>query len=285
MGEAAAIFSLIQRRPHDLQIAKLTPIVAAAVAGEHEGCGDRHRPSSCLRLFPFTDIAAKICEPEIIAGWKATADSITQCAADDFELEVGTELERWSSGGLVRSLRVGPLRVPWALSVVGLAAHLESYTLDKDVDLVAQEDGADEMRLDAHAEIVSMANASLDDRSALTEARQRSHRRYRRRDSNSIAGKFDNSQTLPQPDTHILVDLLREKDFYHASAALRGERQRSKRKLLCAQRYAELALVRQHGWRICCVPEHLWSRGFGGHPDTSRTNKELFFKLVASLPN
>merc|ERR1711879_472120 len=107
----------------------------------------------------------------------------------------------------------------------------------------------------------------------LAEARHRSRRTRGSCSSDSISA-YDDSQVVPQPDTHVLVDLLRERDFYHASAALRGERQRSKRQLLGAQRYAEIALLQQKGWRICCVSEHLWSRGLSDDSDASRTNKE-----------
>merc|ERR1712232_820652 len=53
-------------------------------------------------------------------------------------------------------------------------------------------------------------------------------------------------------------DLLRDRDFFHASVTVRGDRQRSKGQLLGAQRYAEIALLKREGWAACCIPQHAW---------------------------
>merc|ERR1712194_19148 len=77
------------------------------------------------------------------------------------------------------------------------------------------------------------------------------------------------SGNIPTPETHILVDLLREKDFYHASAAIHGSRQRAKRRVLCAQRFAEISLLHRSGWRVICIAEHQWTHGAAGDLDVA----------------
>merc|ERR1712129_619555 len=86
-----------------------------------------------------------------------------------------------------------------------------------------------------------------------------------------------------RPDTHILLMLLRDFDFYHASATIKGQRQRAKRQGLCAEKYAEISLLRRLGWRVCGLPEHLWTWGPDGDPDVSRANRDFIFRAVANL--
>ncbi|CAK9100798.1 Uncharacterized protein SCF082_LOCUS47159 [Durusdinium trenchii] len=83
-----------------------------------------------------------------------------------------------------------------------------------------------------------------------------------------------------RPETHVLLELLRDSDYYHASPTLQGERQRAKGLLLAAEKHAEIQLLRQMGWHVICVPEHRWQME---DPKGFQANREMIFKLVADL--
>jgi len=300
--EAVGIFCLIERRPRDLEPGRLAPLLA-----EWPGLGE----APPLRLFPFSDTASTTCTPEVLEEMRAAA--VSQAAAaepDEFQLSVGRELASWSGIGLVSSVSVGPLVVPWAASLVGLADHLKKNPLEpravpaRAEDMAGVEDLAAATAWGSEADAAGGVDAedseeTDDEGSALGPAPAppsggRRSRRGRGAPKRPVdPGAFEHwaevaaeSPGLPTEvaaETHILVELLRDGDFYHASDAIRSDRQRSKRQLLSAQRFAELSLLRRSGWRVCCIPEHLWSIGPDGDAEASHTNRKLFFRLVANL--
>ncbi|CAK0869352.1 unnamed protein product, partial [Prorocentrum cordatum] len=84
-------------------------------------------------LFPFAGDAAAVGQPDAVAAWQAALAA--PCGgpgadADDFELAVGRELSTWAGVSPSRPVQVGPVRVPFALSLVELAEHLQSRPLD-----------------------------------------------------------------------------------------------------------------------------------------------------------
>lgn len=80
----------------------------------------------------------------------------------------------------------------------------------------------------------------------------------------------------PLPETHILLDLLREQDFYHASDRIRAEQQRAKTQVLSTARFAELSFLRRKGWNVCCIKEHTWNQDTEGKP-----KRDYLLKLLA----
>lgn len=309
--EAAGIFCLIERRPVDLlDPGRLAPLLAA--------WPDRGL-APALRLFPFTDTASVTCTSEVLEEMRAVA--VRQAAPvqqDEFHLAVGRELASWPDIGLASSVRVGPLRVPWAASLVGLAEYLRKNPLEPSAVPTDVTADGDEVELEDLADLTVAASAigdeSEDDLDE-SESRGPAHaaassgrrsRRGRRGDGSIAAGASEvgaetrrpsveadatseaaaevpRTEAGAAPETHILVELLRDADFYHASASIRSDRQRSKRQLLSAQRFAEISLLRRSGWRVCCIPEHLWSFAPDGDAEASHANRQLVFKLVAGL--
>ena len=221
--------------------------------------------------------------------------------ADSFELEVGRELSSWTGVEFVPAVVVGPICVPWAVSLVDLAAHLRGHPLGAAGDYrgaVELEEEDEEEREESESGEPGSDASSLG--SAFPRGRRRSRRGTgvaRGREDAAAAAEVRvemEEELRPDPEgpgqglshrTHILVELLREGDLLHASPALRGQRQRSKRHLLSAQRYAEISLLRLQGWRVCCISEHLWKRQGpdDDEEEVAAENKRLFFGLVARL--
>eukprot|EP00439_Symbiodinium_sp_Y106_P014876 s3946_g2.t1 len=84
-----------------------------------------------------------------------------------------------------------------------------------------------------------------------------------------------------KPRSHLLVELLRYEDFYHASPTLEN---RLKGPLVVAERDAEIRLLRRLGWHVICVPEQRWQLGEeGDHEAASEANRRLIFELVADM--
>ncbi|CAE8681339.1 unnamed protein product [Polarella glacialis] len=381
--EAAAIFVLTDRRPQDLVASKLVPIVEAVWAGQNpdlqsddelleetddEGAGDGRAPRASFavpRLFPFSGNLAESCTPrEVLDSWAAASAATGTSsssrprgsrgvASSGFEEAVAQELASWGPEvGLVTSVPVGPLNVPFALSLVGLARHLKRRPLQGYPDpgdmraatelgrppgprASSQRRGRRRGRLleqasdpvDLHTPDVTIQasdaseppltaagvaeETSLAEDSALGEAVEserpvgrRSHRRRpapagSRGTSDPPEGRGEAQPTeasdsdsdgeepqilVPRPETHVLLELLRDRDFFHASPSLRGEQQRSKGRLLTAERNAELRLLRRRGWNVCCVSEHLWQLGLDGDLDAaSEANRTLIFELISNL--
>lgn len=271
--EGVAIMDLTGRRPQELLVPGiLKPIVAAVLRGGGGGGRGGGRPTpAALRLFPFTDVAQTTCSQRAVAAWRqaATERHAQPREMSTFELAVGREISSWSGVGLVSPLVVGPLRVPYAVSLVGLATHLQENPLG-DVGLVVDFNESSAPGGGAEREPSTPADAGSSDDSDVELG------------SSAVAHDCD-AEEQASPETHVLIFPLRERDFYHASASLRGERQRAKTQLLSAEKFAEVSLLRNAGWRVCCVSEHDWTWGLDDDPDTSTANKDLIFRLVANL--
>lgn len=276
--EAAAIFALIDRRPQELvRPGALAPLLAMV----------RGDPSVLprLRLFPFTDLAVSGCEKEVVAEWQAVAAKVHAAprAADAFEVAMSRELSTWLGVGLVPRVAVGPLCVPWALSLVGLAEHLRANPLDKSAPPIPSASEIETAVEDQDSEDVEVASAEVAEGSRPRGGRRAGRRTQRDRPAASSSVHATVAFGEARSDTHVLVLPLREQDFYHASATLRGERQRSKKQLLGAERYAEISLIRRMGWRVCGVPERLWTWGPDNDPETASANRELVFRVIAGI--
>merc|ERR1711957_320954 len=108
-----------------------------------------------------------------------------------------------------------------------------------------------------------------------------------RRDGTSeSSNSSSSSSTGISPETHILIELLREQDFYHASPNLRGERQRARGRVLHAERSAGIRVLQRFGWNMCSLPEHEWNFLTAGKSDpgaASELNQALIFRHVAKI--
>merc|ERR1712194_280088 len=190
---------------------------------------------------------------------------------------------------LASSVAVGPLVVPYAVDVVSLAAYLASTPLAGQSR--AFPEVANPTLEPAAKTLTPEPEASGSDRSRGRRSRDGQRKRTSlAEDEEDIAEDnlvpevaIPESGGLPTPETHILVDLLRDKDFYHASASITGNRQRAKRRVLGAKRFAEISLLRRSGWRVVCIAEHQWTNGAAGDLDVSQANKQLIFNHVAGL--
>eukprot|EP00928_Gymnodinium_smaydae_P058012 TRINITY_DN4121_c0_g3_i1.p1 TRINITY_DN4121_c0_g3~~TRINITY_DN4121_c0_g3_i1.p1 ORF type:complete len:868 (-),score=152.94 TRINITY_DN4121_c0_g3_i1:148-2697(-) len=312
--EAAGIFDLIARRPQDLTPDRLKPLIALV----HDDAGGVSADTAAtalvlptpLRLFAHSDVAALACVDNVLQAWQtavargpdaglswprgtfAASSSNTKestampIGADRFALSVGQELSSWGkSVGLASPVQIGPLSVPWACSLSGLSRYLESNPLDG---------SSSRSSMQAYSSSRGMSRGS-----GIIGTRARRRRRFSEaavpgdaaaseetdEDSKEHDATLDSS---PHPETHILIELLRERDFYHASDSIRAEGQRARGQVLRAERQAEVRLLLHRGWHVVCIPEHLWtfpSVG-GGSADAlaaSQANKALFFGLVATL--
>lgn len=244
--EAAAIFDLIERRPHDLLPSRLKPLVA--IARSH---GRAHECDPC-RLFPYSDLAAVVCGERRLQGMRIAASERYSSEAPptcELHASVKDEFSLWSGVEFTSPHAVGPIVVPWAVSIEDLAEYVRVNPLG---------DGAGQA--DEPPQVVSDSE-----------------------DEPVPAGQHPDGTV--KPTTHILIELLRPQDFYHTSPTLRGEKQRAKGRVLKTSRFAELRLLRRHGWRVCCVAHHSWR--FPGTDlsmeEASRLNRALIFNLVASL--
>eukprot|EP00930_Biecheleria_cincta_P096860 TRINITY_DN88639_c0_g1_i1.p1 TRINITY_DN88639_c0_g1~~TRINITY_DN88639_c0_g1_i1.p1 ORF type:complete len:835 (-),score=144.88 TRINITY_DN88639_c0_g1_i1:202-2685(-) len=291
--EAAAIFSLTERRPQDLTPAKLVPLVALvcdAQLGASEDEGPGNSDVLALRLFPFCGgLAETAAGSEVVAEWQRVAlarSMSSEPRVGVFEESVAQELTSWGPElGLQPGYRVGPLRVDYALHLVRLAEHLRrnplaSQEIDMD-DVEPTEDAVD-----------STAKFAVARRAIGLRAKRRAahfdpvaSQQETSSDSCTQISDDDVNNGEPSPLTHVLLKLLREHDFFHSSPLIRGDRQRSKGKLLAAEQHAEVRLLRLSGWHVCCIPEHLWQLGIedGDLEAAAKANRELIFNLVANL--
>ncbi|CAJ1444838.1 unnamed protein product [Effrenium voratum] len=282
--EAAAIFALTERKPQDLSAAKLSPLVLAVDGGlrsqdekEAWGCEWTFLPKSITRaetlprLFPFSGIlAAQAADPEVLARWRSAVSTATAMAAASrgasphFQDLVLQELSTWEVG-LETDVVVGPMTVPFALSLVELASFVRRQrTADSDSDM---EDGSA-----PEAEAKSTLQAKRLARRKRQAAAPRKQDTFIAEDEISLASLSSEAR----PETHILIDLLTDVDFYHASPS-QGERRTGRQ--LSSERRAELQLLRRLGWHVVCVPEHSWQ--LHGDSEAAEANREMIFKLVA----
>eukprot|EP00440_Ansanella_granifera_P047374 gb/GFBE01051306.1/.p1 GENE.gb/GFBE01051306.1/~~gb/GFBE01051306.1/.p1 ORF type:complete len:178 (+),score=19.53 gb/GFBE01051306.1/:1-534(+) len=172
------------------------------------------------------------------------------------------------------------------MNLIGLAAHLRNRPLPT-VE-ISDDDS------DSGAPVFT---SEAQDRPAATPPRPTGRRRSLRgrRAAQAAPAEEDSSSddeersspagdVQPRPETHVLLELLTDQDYFHASPTLRGERQRAKGRLLTAERHAELRLLRRNGWYVCCVPEHRWQLGTDGDLEAaSQANREMIFEIVANL--
>ncbi|CAK9009980.1 unnamed protein product [Durusdinium trenchii] len=287
--EAAAIFSLTERRPQDLVASKLIPLVTVLdKALRTLPKDDQYETKAAAllpRLFPFCGRFAQVAGQEAILEWRPLIITSTTMAvaarsrSSRFQELVLQELSTWPGIDLETEITVGPISVPFAMNLVGLAnfvRHQHGY-----VDLGDESESSGEEGL------------------AMPEARTVHSRRLGRRKRKAARAKQPPLAPKPQdvdfaddeallrstpsnarPETHVLLELLRDSDYYHASPTLQGERQRAKGLLLAAEKHAEIQLLRQMGWHVICVPEHRWQME---DPKGFQANREMIFKLVADL--
>ncbi|CAJ1398857.1 unnamed protein product, partial [Effrenium voratum] len=270
--EAAAIFALTERKPQDLSAAKLSPLVLAVDGGLRTQ--DEKEAETLPRLFPFSGIlAAQAADPEVLARWRSAVSTATAMAAASrgasphFQDLVLQELSTWEVG-LETDVVVGPMTVPFALSLVELASFVRRQrTADSDSDM---EDGSA-----PEAEAKSTLQAKRLARRKRQAAAPRKQDTFIAEDEISLASLSSEAR----PETHILIDLLTDVDFYHASPS-QGERRTGRQ--LSSERRAELQLLRRLGWHVVCVPEHSWQ--LHGDSEAAEANREMIFKLAGAIP-
>eukprot|EP00435_Cladocopium_sp_Y103_P006210 s196_g2.t1 len=289
--EAAAIFSLTERKPQDLSSSKLAPMVALmADALRNLPRDDYESKAAALlpRLFPFSGRLATMAGPEV-AEWRRLVTTGTTMAvaasteAARFQEVVLQELSTWHGVELETDLTVGPVHVPFAMSLVQLAAYVRRQHGQLDpADVSDSEELEQPERLEPPEPEDEVHKISPSGRLA-RRAKRKAERSAMSPSSTPEDFNFADDQISPfgstnfaRPETHLLLQLLRYEDYYHASPSLRGERQRAKGLLLSAERHAEIQLLRQMGWYVICVPEHRWQ-------EESQANREMIFKLVADL--
>ena len=129
---------------------------------------------------------------------------------------------------LETDVTVGPVTVPFALDLVALADFVQQK-----VDV--------EPQVEAEAAPVAPEKAPVEGPRSL---------RWARRARKLV--EVDEAKTA-RSQSHVLVELLRDADYYHASALLEGARQRAKGLLLTAERHAEIQLLRRMGWLVICA--------------------------------
>ncbi|CAJ1348662.1 unnamed protein product, partial [Effrenium voratum] len=159
-------------------------------------------------------------------------------------------------GGFCGLLKVGPMTVPFAL---------RQRTADSDSDM---EDGSA-----PEAEAKSTLQAKRHLRISNTGCQLDKQDTFIAEDEMSLASL--SSEARPEmharPETHILIDLLTDVDFYH-------------------ERRAEIQLLRRLGWHVVCagrnsgsllkVPEHSWQL----HGDSEAAEAGAIPELGALLP-
>lgn len=289
--EAAAIFSLTEQKPQDLSSSKLAPMVALMADQLRNLPRDDYESEAAAvlpRLFPFSGRLANMAGPEV-AEWRrlvttGTTMAVAACTeAERFQEVVLQELSTWHGVELETDLTVGPVHVPFAMSLVQLAAFVRRQHGQLD-----PADVSDSEDLEQPEQLEQLEPE--DEVHKISPQSGRLARRAKRKEQNSRTSpcstedfNFADDQISPmsatsfaRPETHLLLQLLRYEDYYHASPSLRGERQRAKGLLLSAERHAEIQLLRQMGWSVICVPEHRWQ-------EDSQANQEMIFKLVADL--
>eukprot|EP00929_Paragymnodinium_shiwhaense_P063485 TRINITY_DN31706_c0_g1_i1.p1 TRINITY_DN31706_c0_g1~~TRINITY_DN31706_c0_g1_i1.p1 ORF type:complete len:875 (+),score=161.07 TRINITY_DN31706_c0_g1_i1:142-2766(+) len=326
--EAAALFDLTERRPQELLGKHLSPLINSLPAIDSPLGDDplpaplRLFPFSYIAsdvcnsglLQSWRDHVALTMSSPAEASSSSTSygdrDAVADRAPikDEFQMEVDNEMASLQGVDCHSQVAVGPLRAAWAVDLASLARHLARSSSGQASTSEAGPHDADRprrgRRRSTSAQGRSRTRSALPpDEGDTADASVQEALSDRKADDEflaSVAAAAATAKTKlaastedshchePRPESHVLVELLRDRDYYHASSSLKGARQRAKGHVLKAERAAELLLLRRLGWHVVGLPERRWTFADSSADGSelmaaSATNQALIFEVISDL--